>query len=88
VPLEYQGAAAIGAFMRASSSYHGGLESRLVASRANGQPAFGCYVAGAVGFEGHGLIVLTLEGGRISAITRFVDNGLLERFGLPSRLAG
>jgi RNA polymerase sigma-70 factor (TIGR02960 family) len=86
VPLVYQGAAAIGAFMRASSSYHGGLESRLVASRANGQPAFGCYVPGASGFEGHGLIVLTLEGGRISAITRFVDNGLLGRFGLPDVL--
>src|SRR5580658_3870582 len=86
VPLVYQGAAAIGAFMRASSSYHGGLESRLVASRANGQPAFGCYVPGASGFKGHGLIVLTLEGGRISAITRFVDNGLLGRFGLPDVL--
>jgi hypothetical protein len=30
--------------------------------------------------------VLTLEGGRISAITRFVDNGLLWRFGLPDVL--
>ena len=34
----------------------------------------------------HGLIVLTLEGDQISAITRFVDHSVLARFGLPRTL--
>ena len=38
-------------------------------------------------FRAHGLIVLTLEGDRISAITRFVDNSNMARFGLPRMLA-
>ncbi len=38
-------------------------------------------------FRAHGMIVLTLEGERISAITRFVDNSNLPRFGLPRMLA-
>jgi RNA polymerase sigma-70 factor (ECF subfamily) len=37
-------------------------------------------------FGGHGMIVLTLEGNRISAITRFVDNGTMRAFGLPEML--
>jgi RNA polymerase sigma-70 factor (TIGR02960 family) len=86
--LEYQGSAAIGAFMRASSEYHDGGRCRLVWSRANGQPAFGCYLSRGLVLEAHGLIVLTLEGARISAITRFVDSGLLRWFGLPEVLEG
>ena len=31
--------------------------------------------------------VLTLEGERISAVTRFVDNSTMARFGLPRMLA-
>jgi hypothetical protein len=55
------------------------------AVRANGQPAFGCYLqeAPAAVFRANGMIVLTLEGDRISALTRFKDNGNLARFGLP-----
>jgi hypothetical protein len=34
-----------------------------------------------------GLLVLTLTGDRICAITRF-DNGVLPRFGLPRTLPG
>jgi RNA polymerase sigma-70 factor (ECF subfamily) len=37
-------------------------------------------------FHGHGLIVLTMSGDRISAITGFVDSALLARFGLPGTL--
>ena len=49
---------------------------RLVPTRANGQPAFGCYVPDehAPVFRAHGILVLTLQGDRISAITRFVDS--------------
>src|SRR5215208_2459311 len=35
----------------------------------------------------HGLMVLTLRGGRISAITRFLDTGLYAAFELPRTLA-
>jgi hypothetical protein len=31
-------------------------------------------------------MVLTLAAGRISAITRFVDSGIVTRFGLPRTL--
>jgi RNA polymerase sigma-70 factor (ECF subfamily) len=38
-------------------------------------------------FRAHGMIVLTLSGDRISAVTRFVDNSTMARFGLPRMLA-
>jgi len=86
--LEYQGPAAIARFLAQSSRYRGGQRTRLVPTRANGQPAFGCYVpdehAGIC--HAHGVLVLTLEGMRVSAITRFVDSGLLPHFGLPRTL--
>jgi RNA polymerase sigma-70 factor (ECF subfamily) len=62
----------------------GNAARRLVATRANGQPAFGFYVADSHGLLLHavGLLALTLTGGRISAITRF-DTGVLAHFGMP-----
>ncbi|MFL5889962.1 MAG: RNA polymerase subunit sigma-70, partial [Solirubrobacteraceae bacterium] len=42
-PFEYQGAAAISAFLRDRAQLRG-ASFKLVATRANGQPAFGCYV--------------------------------------------
>ncbi len=90
VTLEFQGHEAIGGFLRAIRSWRGPRRYRLVPVRANGQPAFGCYLqeASASGFRAHGVIVLTLEGDRISALIRFTDNGNLARFGLPLVLAG
>jgi RNA polymerase sigma-70 factor, ECF subfamily len=35
-----------------------------------------------------GLLVLTLSGERICALTRFLDNGLLVHFGFPRTLPG
>ena len=90
VTLEFQGPAAIGGFLRDIRDWRGPRRYRLVPVRANGQPAFGCYLqddADAV-FRAHGVIVLTLEGDRISALTRFTDNGNLGRFGLPLELPG
>ena len=65
MPWEYQGQAAIGGFLR-DRAVRRGAPLRLVPTRANGQPAFGCYfpdpqteIAGA-----YGLLVLTLEGDR------------------------
>jgi RNA polymerase sigma-70 factor (ECF subfamily) len=61
---------------------------RLVPTRANGQPAFGCYLAapGTEAARAFSLLVLTLEGGRISAITWFSDSSVFARFGLPRLL--
>jgi hypothetical protein len=62
-------------------SYH------LVQTRANGQLAFGAYLAPTAGGirHGAGLLVLTLSGDQISAISRF-DNDVLPSFGLPRSL--
>jgi hypothetical protein len=88
-PFEYQGHAAIAAFLHDRAAVRGG-PLRLVATRANGQPAFGCYLADADAAIGRsrGLMVLTLDGERISAITWFGDNGVFPRFGLPPTLRG
>jgi RNA polymerase sigma-70 factor (TIGR02960 family) len=89
-PAEYQGLVALAAFLEDRFRQRGDRRMRLVPTRANAQPAFGCYwqdphtpIAHA-----HGLVVLTLEGDRIAAITRFVDNGVLPHFGLPRTLRG
>jgi RNA polymerase sigma-70 factor (ECF subfamily) len=84
---QYQGAAAIAAFLRASAAWHGARRFRLVPTRANTQPAFGCYLGAAGGpAEGVGLIVLDLEADRVAAITRFLGSRLLRPFGLPATL--
>ena len=81
--LEYQGAVAIGEFLRESMARRGGRGYRLVPVRANGQVAFGCYTPDGVGYRAHGTMVLTMEGDRIAAVTRFVENGVMRWFGLP-----
>jgi RNA polymerase sigma-70 factor (ECF subfamily) len=88
VTMEFGGREAIAGFLRDIRRWRAPRRYRLVPVRANGQPAFGCYLregSDAV-FEAHGMIVLTLEGDRIAALTRFTDNGNLERFGLPRTL--
>jgi len=87
LPHAYQGHDAITAFLRGSEERRG-APLRLVPTRANGQPAFGCYlsVAEAEVARAYALFVLTLEGDQISAITWFADSGVLPRFGLPRML--
>jgi len=84
-PLEYQGPVAIGGFL--STVPAGGSLERfcLVPTRANGQPAFGCYLADPRAPIGHayGLMVLTLSNDRIAAITGFADTSVFRTFGLP-----
>jgi RNA polymerase sigma-70 factor (TIGR02960 family) len=82
---EYHGAAAVGAFLRASAGWRAGRRLQLVPARANTQPAFGCYLPRTRQnqAEAAGLIVLTLRGDQVSAITRFLDPDVLRRFGLP-----
>jgi RNA polymerase sigma-70 factor (TIGR02960 family) len=88
VPLEYQGPAAIARFL--STVPAGGAlgRFRLVATRANGQPAFGFYLKDPQTPIAHasGLMVLTLQGDRVSAITAFHDTSVFPQFGLPRTL--
>jgi RNA polymerase sigma-70 factor (TIGR02960 family) len=86
-PLEYQGHDAIAAFLRHRAELRG-APLRAVPTRANGQPAFGCYLPDAHAQIAHayGLIVLTLEGDGIAAITWFADTALFAHFGLPRTL--
>jgi RNA polymerase sigma-70 factor (TIGR02960 family) len=87
LPHAYQGHAAIDAFLRGSAERRG-APLRLIPTRANTQPAFGCYLKlpGTDVARAYSLFVLTLEGDQISAITWFADNSILERFGLPRTL--
>ena len=86
-PYEYQGGEAIARFLQ-DREIRRGAPLRLVPTRANGQPAFGCYLpdAQAAIARAYGLMVLTLEGDRISAITWFGERSLLAHFGLPRTL--
>lgn len=87
-PHEYHGIPAITVFLRSSMRILDTRRLILVPTRANTQPAFGAYLAesGKTGAGPAGLIVLTLTGDRIGAITRFHTNSLMPRFGLPERL--
>jgi RNA polymerase sigma-70 factor (TIGR02960 family) len=84
LPHAYRGHAAIGAFLRGAEERRG-VPLRLLPTRANTQPAFGCYLpvpeTGVA--RAFALLVLTLERGRISAITWFADTGVFPQFGLP-----
>jgi RNA polymerase sigma-70 factor (TIGR02960 family) len=83
LPLEYEGRDAVARFC--ASTLGSGRRFDLVPTRANGQPAFGAYLHAAGARYGTGLLVLTLTGDRICAITRF-DNSVLPWFGLPRSL--
>jgi RNA polymerase sigma-70 factor (TIGR02960 family) len=89
VTLEYQGLKAIAAFFRSIPGFQGAQRYQLVPTRANGQAAFAVYAPGqdAAQFSARGLIVLTLEGDRISALARFADNAVLGWFGLALETA-
>jgi RNA polymerase sigma-70 factor (TIGR02960 family) len=87
VPLEYQGRELIAQFFTTVAFRHG-RRYRLVPTRANGQPAFAVYLRDPLNrvARAFGLLVVTLAGSQISAITRF-DNATLAPFGLPRTLA-
>jgi RNA polymerase sigma-70 factor (TIGR02960 family) len=89
-PLEYQGREAIAALLRQRAELRG-RPLRVVSTRANTQPAFGCYLpdAHAAIARPYSLIVLTLEGDAIAQMTWFVaDTGVFRQFGLPRTLPG
>jgi RNA polymerase sigma-70 factor (TIGR02960 family) len=85
--VEFHGRELVGRFL-AATGLRPGRRARLIPTRANGQPAFGLYVldqqAGI--FRAVGLLVLTLSGDQVRAMTGF-DNSLLPHFGLPRTLS-
>jgi len=87
MPFEYRGRDVVARFYH--SIFRAGRRFDLVPTRANGQPAFGAYLRTPErGIRhGTGLLVLTLSGDRICAVTRF-DRGVLSWFGLPRSLPG
>jgi RNA polymerase sigma-70 factor (TIGR02960 family) len=88
-PFEYQGHPAIAGFLHDRAALRG-RPLRLAPTRANGQPAFGCYLPDAQRAiaRPYGLMVLTLRGDLISAITWFGDSSVFPRFGLRPALRG
>jgi RNA polymerase sigma-70 factor (ECF subfamily) len=84
--LEYQGRELIGRFL-AAIAFRDGRTYRLAVTRANGQLSFGAYLRDLGGgvAQANDLLVLTLAGSRIRAMTRFHPS-MLTRFGLPLSL--
>jgi RNA polymerase sigma-70 factor (TIGR02960 family) len=87
LPHAYQGHNAIGAFLRGAEERRG-APMPLISTRANTQPAFGCYLAVSEAdvARAFSLLVLTLAGDHISAITWFADISVFPQFGLPRML--
>jgi len=85
-PLQYQGRDLAARYL-ATTALRPGRRSRLIPTRANGQPAFGVYFQDPQARVWHaaGLIVITLTGDKVSAMTGF-DTSVLPHFGLPRTL--
>jgi RNA polymerase sigma-70 factor (ECF subfamily) len=84
MPLEYEGRDVVARFC--ASIFGSGRRFDLVPTRANGQPAFAAYLNAPTGIRhGTGLIVLTLAGDRICAMSRF-ETSVFPWFGLPRSL--
>ena len=81
LPLEYIGHEAIAAFLDHRAEVRG-APLQLRPTRANGQPAFGCYLRS----RAWGMMALTLAGEQIAEITAFSDPSLVSRFGLPRQI--
>jgi RNA polymerase sigma-70 factor (ECF subfamily) len=84
-PAEHRGPQPIAGFLLES---HSGQDFKFFPTRANSQPALVLYLPdpSAPIWRASGLIVLTLRGNQIHALTRFADLGLLARFGFPRTL--
>jgi RNA polymerase sigma-70 factor, ECF subfamily len=81
-PLEYLGRELVARFLRAAI-FRPGITCRPVPTRANGQPALVMHVPDQQSGADHasGILVFTLCGSYVSAITRF-DDTVLPRFGI------
>ena len=84
-PGECHGKEAISAYLHGLFSRTVDRPTRLVPTRANGQPAFGRYIGDSDTpiFRFNCMLVLGLDGNRVSRLTRFADTTILPAFGLP-----
>jgi RNA polymerase sigma-70 factor (TIGR02960 family) len=84
-PGEHRGPHAIAGFLLES---HLGLDLKFLPTRANSQPALILYLSdpSAPIWRASCLVVLTLRGNQIHALTRFGNLGLLAHFGFPRTL--
>ena len=80
-PGELIGHEAIGVYLDHGAEVRG-APLQVRPTRANGQPAFGCYLRS----QPWGMMVLTLSGSKVDEITFFIDPALPGRFGLPEHI--
>ncbi len=88
VMLEYRGIESARRLF-AAVAFRPGRAYRVVPTRANGQPAFGVYVADpyASVYRAYTLLVIDTAGDHITAITGFSNTNIMTRFGLPRTLS-
>jgi RNA polymerase sigma-70 factor (ECF subfamily) len=80
-PGELIGHEAIGGYLDHGAEDRG-APLHVRPTRANGQPAFACYLRS----RPWGMMVLTLSGSKVDEITLFADPALPGRFGLPEHI--
>jgi RNA polymerase sigma-70 factor (ECF subfamily) len=88
-PHEYRGPAAIAEFLTTFGAWRGPHRRfRLLPTRANTHPAFGCYLTDPGEPFGHsaGILVLTVPDDRIRTVTWFLHDDLQRHFGLPAHV--
>jgi len=85
--LEYRGIESAQRLF-AAVVFRPGRTYRVVPTRANGQPAFGVYLADphASVYRAYTLLVITTAGDHITVITGFSNTSVMTRFGLPRTL--
>jgi RNA polymerase sigma-70 factor (TIGR02960 family) len=84
--LEYRGVESARR-LYATATFRPGRSYRVVPTRANGQPAFGVYLADPHGgaYRAYCLLVIATAGDQITDITSFISN-VMPSFGLPRTL--
>ncbi len=85
-PEWHQGRDAVEAFLRDRHGRRGSRAWRFVPVAANLQPAYAFYLEHEGEWVRSGMFVLGVRPDGVESITRFHDNGLLDRFGAPERL--
>jgi RNA polymerase sigma-70 factor (ECF subfamily) len=82
----YQGPETIARLVDTRCPAEGPGDMHLVATRANGQPAFGLYMREGDVYRPFNLPVLTLTRSGVSHVSSFFDRRLFDTFGLPSSI--
>ncbi|MGH2892468.1 MAG: sigma-70 family RNA polymerase sigma factor [Solirubrobacteraceae bacterium] len=85
-PEWHQGRAEIKRFLRQRHLQREPQAWRFTAIKANLQPAYAYYLEQDGEWVRSGMFVIGVRADGIESITRFADDGLLDRFGVPDRL--